>query len=233
IVAAMRLASALLVYLIRNRTEALPKAIFSRETLTAGLRYVFQKRIILGIISLDLFAVLFGGAVALLPVYANDILKVGASGLGILRAATALGAALTSIALAYAPPLKRAGSTMLGCVVIFGIATILFGISKNFYLSLFFLFVLGAADMISVIIRGVLVQMKTPHEMRGRVSAVNLVFIGASNELGEFESGLTAAWFGTVPAVVIGGIGTLIVAGLWNRFFPEIRSVKKLEEAMI
>lgn len=232
VVAAMRLASFLLVALIRNRTERLEASLMTLKTLLAGIRFVWDKKIILGTISLDLFAVLLGGAVALLPVYANDILKVGASGLGMLRAAPALGAALMAIALAYLPPLKRAGETMLACVALFGVATVLFGISKNFHFSLLCLFVLGAADMVSVVIRGVLVQVQTPHEMRGRVSAVNLVFIGASNELGEFESGLTASWFGTVPAVVIGGLGTLAVVGIWYRLFPEIRRFKRLEEPM-
>jgi MFS family permease len=227
-VAAMRLASVLLVSLMRNRTERLDKSAISWATLLAGIRYVFQKRIILGTISLDLFAVLLGGAVALLPVYANDILKVGPSGLGMLRAAPALGAALMAVSLAYLPPLKKAGPTMLGCVALFGVATILFGISRNFIFSIICLFILGAADMVSVVIRGVLVQVATPHEMRGRVSAVNLVFIGASNELGEFESGVTAAWFGVVPAVVLGGAGTLLVVSAWTWLFPEIRKIKTL-----
>ncbi|MCE9624023.1 MAG: MFS transporter [Deltaproteobacteria bacterium] len=231
VVAAMRLASVLLVYVIKNRTERLAPSVMNLKTLLAGIRFVWEKKIILGTISLDLFAVLLGGAVALLPVYANDILKVGASGLGMLRAAPALGAAIMAISMAYLPPLKRAGATMLACVAIFGAATVLFAVSKNFYFSLLSLFILGSSDMVSVIIRGVLVQIKTPHEMRGRVSAVNLIFIGASNELGEFESGLTASLFGTVPAVLIGGVGTLTVVAVWNWLFPEIRRFKKLEES--
>ncbi|MFO1462232.1 MAG: MFS transporter [bacterium] len=231
VVAALRLCSVLLVARIRNRTERLEPTLMSWKTLLAGIRFVWERKVIFGTISLDLFAVLLGGAVALLPVYANDILHVGAPGLGMLRAAPALGAALMAIALAYLPPLRRAGQTMFACVGLFGVATLLFGISKNFYFSLFCLFVLGASDMVSVVIRGVLVQIKTPHEMRGRVSAVNLIFIGASNELGEFESGLTASWFGTVPAVLLGGFGTLAVVGLWYWLFPEIRKVKRLEEA--
>jgi MFS family permease len=166
-----------------------------------------------------------------MPIYANEILKVGPSGLGILRAAPAVGAGFTALGLAYLPPLRRAGTTMFLCVALFGIFTILFGISTNFIFSLFCLFILGAADMVSVVIRGVLVQIKTPPVMRGKVSAVNLVFIGASNEIGEFESGLTAAWFGVVPAVVIGGIGTLIVVGLWAWRFPELRQYKRLEDS--
>ena len=158
-----------------------------------------------------------------MPIFANDILHVGPKGLGLLRAAPSIGAVLVAIYLARRPKIKRSGIVLLWAVVIFGISTILFGISKNFYLSLAILMILGAADMISVIIRSVLVQMETPQEMRGRVSAVNFVFIGASNELGEFESGLTAQWFGTVPAVVLGGLGTLGVAALWSKKFPELR----------
>lgn len=233
VVAAMRLASCVLVYAMQYRSVIVEKSVMNWNTLMAGLRYIFDKKVILGTISLDLFAVLLGGAIALLPVYANDILGVGARGLGILRAAPAVGAALTAVALAYLPPMKRAGSTMLLCVAIFGVCTILFGISKNFYFSIACLCVLGAADMISVVIRGVLVQVQTPNEMRGRVSAVNLIFIGASNELGEFESGLTAAWLGTVPAVVLGGAGTILVVMLWTRLFPQLRQFKRLEEPMI
>jgi MFS family permease len=228
VVCGMRFLSALLILGIKNRTLNLERGEVSWETLLAGIRYIREKRILLGVLSLDLFAVLLGGAVALLPVYANDILHVGAQGLGWLRTAPAIGATLMGIFLAYSPPLKRAGPTMLICVALFGIFTILFGVSKSFPFSLLCLALLGGADMISVIIRGVLVQTETPHAMRGRVSAVNLIFIGASNELGEFESGVTAAWFGTVPAVVIGGLGTLAVVLAWSRMFPEIRQVKSL-----
>ena len=184
----------------------------------------------MGIISLDLFAVLLGGAVALLPVFANDILHVGPSGFGILRAAPAIGAAVMAIALAHLPPIRRAGPVLLMSIAVFGAATILFGLSRHFVLSVMCLCILGAADMISVVIRGVLVQLKTPPAMRGRVSAVNLIFIGASNELGEFESGLTAHWFGVVPAVLIGGVGTLAIVALWARRFPEIRHYGELDE---
>lgn len=200
----------------------------SWNTVFAGLRYVFQKRLILGAISLDLFAVLLGGAVALLPFYANEILNVGPSGLGMLRAAPGLGATLMAILLTRLPPLKEAGKTMLLCVGLFGLFTILFGLSKNYHWSLFCLFALGAADMVSVVVRGVLVQTQTPDDMRGRVNAVNLIFIGASNELGEFESGLTAAWLGIVPAVVIGGLGTIAIVSIWAWRFPELRNFKKL-----
>ncbi len=198
------------------------------RSLLAGIRYVKNTKIILGIISLDLFAVLLGGATALLPIYANDILHVGPKGLGWLRTAPAVGAALMAILLTHRPPLKQAGTTMLMGVGLFGVFTLCFGLSHNFYLSLLFLFLMGASDMVSVVVRGVVVQMQTPPEMRGRVSAVNLMFIGASNELGEFESGLTAKLWGATPAVLIGGIGTLLIVGLWSFLFKEIRQYKKI-----
>ena len=182
----------------------------------------------LGAISLDLFAVLLGGAVALLPVYARDILHVGPLGLGMLRSAPSLGAALMAIFLAFRPIRGRAGILMLSGVFVFGAATCVFGISTDFYLSLAMLIIIGAADLISVYVRQTLVQLGTPEAMRGRVSAVNQVFIGASNELGEFESGITANWWGTVPATIIGGIGTLIVVGLWAWRFPKLRRADKL-----
>ncbi len=221
------IASTLLLLPITPRRDHIEQTELSWKNLVAGVRYVFDKRIILGAISLDLFAVLLGGAVALMPIYANDILLVGPKGLGFLRAAPAVGAAIMAIVLAYAAPMKKAGRTMLGCVAIFGVATILFGISTNFIFSIACLVILGAADMISVVIRGILVQVETPPAMRGRVSAVNIVFIGASNELGEFESGLTARWFGTIPAVVLGGLGTLAVVAIWSWRFPEIRNYKR------
>lgn len=223
-----RAGSLVLIALMKIRTGRMNKQEFSWDSMLAGIRYIFKERVILGIISLDLFAVLLGGAVALLPIYANEILHVGPKGLGILRAAPALGASLVAIALAYLPPLQQAGKTMLACVIIFGLSTLVFGVSTHFYLSLTALVILGASDMVSVIIRGVLVQVKTPPEMRGRVSAVNLIFIGASNELGEFESGVTANWFGVVPSVIIGGLGTLAVVGIWAGLFPEIRKYAKL-----
>jgi len=192
------------------------------DSLLEGLRFVFRRRTILGAISLDLFAVLFGGATALLPAYASDILEVGPDGLGLLRAAPGVGAAVVALVLAWRPLTERVGPAMLWGVALFGLATVVFGLSTSFLLSLAALAVLGAADMVSVYIRHLLVQLETPDEIRGRVSAVNAVFIGASNELGEFESGLTAAWFGTVPAVVVGGCATLVVAGTWTRLFPEI-----------
>jgi MFS family permease len=200
------------------------------ERVIEGVRFVRHRPVVLGAISLDLFAVLLGGATALLPVYARDILHVGPVGLGILRSAPAIGAAIVAISLGRRPLERQTGSKMFGSVAIFGIATIVFGVSANFYLSLAALFVLGASDMVSVFIRSALVQFATPDSMRGRVSAVNMLFVGASNELGEFESGLTAAWFGTVPAVVIGGIGTMVVVAIWMKLFPPLRTVDRLAD---
>jgi MFS family permease len=193
------------------------------HTLLSGLRFVWSRRPVLGAISLDLFAVLFGGATALLPVYAADVLHVGPSGLGLLRTAPGAGAALCGLAIGIAPIARHVGRWMFGGVVAFGIATVVFGLSTSFWLSVAALSLMGAGDMVSVYIRHLLVQLETPDAIRGRVSAVNAVFIGASNELGEFESGLTAAWFGTVPAVIVGGCATLLVAGVWSRLFPELR----------
>jgi MFS family permease len=198
------------------------------ETLFAGIRYVRTNRVLLGAISLDLFAVLLGGAVALLPMYARDILITGPWGLGVLRSAPAVGALAVGIALAYRPVRRRAGAVMLACVALFGAATIVFGASRVFALSVAALLVVGAADMVSVFVRQTLIQLTTPDAMRGRVSAVNMVFIGASNELGEFESGLTAEWVGAVRAVVLGGAGTLLVVAVWSAIFPELRKVDRL-----
>jgi MFS family permease len=198
-------------------------------TLFAGIAFIRRNRALLGAISLDLFAVLLGGAAALFPVYARDILHTGPWGLGLLRSAPAVGALGTALWLAHYPLQRRAGAMMFGGVAVFGIATVVFGLSRSFSLSLSALVVLGAADMISVVVRQSLVQLRTPDAMRGRVSAVNSMFIGASNQLGEFESGLTAAWFGTVPSVVIGGVGTLLVAALWMRVFRELAHVDALD----
>ncbi|MFJ3077592.1 MULTISPECIES: MFS transporter [Pseudomonas] len=192
----------------------------SLESLLAGIRFIRSRPDILGAISLDLFAVLLGGATALLPVFAKDILLTGPWGLGLLRSAPAVGALLMSLWLARFPVERKVGRTMFTAVGVFGVATIAFGLSTSFWFSLAVLVVLGAADMISMVIRGAFVQLETPDEMRGRVSAVNGLFIGASNQLGEFESGVTAHWFGTVPAVVLGGVGTLVVTGVWIRLFP-------------
>ncbi len=197
-------------------------------SLLAGVRYVLHRRIILGSISLDLFAVLLGGAVALLPAIARDVLGVGPTGLGMLRAAPAVGAGLMAAWLSVRPLGRHAGAKMLAGVAVFGVATIVFGLSRSLPLSLLALAVLGAADMVSVVVRLTLVQLATPPEMRGRVSAVNMVFVGASNELGEFESGFTAALLGVVPAVALGGVGTLLVVALFWFWFPELRRVDQL-----
>lgn len=218
----------LLMSSLSLRTSKMAPRSASLATLLEGFRYIWRSKLILGSISLDLFAVLLGGAVALLPVYAREILNIGASGLGILRAAPSAGAVLMAITVAHFPLRRRAGLTMLGCVFGFGVLTIVFGLSRSFPLSLAALVLLGACDMISVIVRHTLVQLSTPDEMRGRVSAVSGLFIGASNELGGFESGVTAQWFGTVPAVVLGGVGTVVVVLLWSRLFPSLRHADRL-----
>ncbi len=213
---------------IKARPAARAKEPVSLRTVLAGFRFIWEKKLILGSISLDMFAVLLGGAVALLPVYAREILHTGPWGLGLLRSAPGVGAAVMAIVVAHQPIRRRAGMTMLLCVAGFGVFTIAFGISRSLVLSLLALFLCGASDMVSVIIRATLVQIATPDEMRGRVNAVDMLFIGVSNELGEFESGLTAHWFGTVPAVVLGGIGTLVVIGIWAWLFPELRKADQL-----
>jgi MFS family permease len=194
----------------------------------AGLRYIWQHKIILGSISLDLFAMLLGGAVALLPVYASNILHAGPWGLGLLRSANGIGAGAMAILLAYRPLRRRAGATMLWCVASFGVFTVVFALSRSLILSMLSLIFVGAADMVSVVVRATLVQLATPNEMRGRVNAVDMVFIGASNEFGAFESGTTARFFGTVPAVVLGGIGAIVVTGIWALWFPEMRKAGSL-----
>lgn len=199
-------------------------------TLLSGLRFVCSRPVVLGAISLDLFAVLFGGSVALLPMFARDILHVGPVGLGLLRAAPGIGASICALILAWSPLRRHVGAWMFGGVAVFGVATIVFGLSENVALSLAALAILGAADMVSVYIRHLLVQLETPDFIRGRVSAVNAVFIGASNELGEFESGVTARWWGAVRAVVVGGIVTLVVTGVWARLFPQLRGTHTFPE---
>jgi MFS family permease len=226
------LVAAFLMSTLGGRRVTGPKAEGSRlSRVVDGVRFVRDRRIILGAISLDLFAVLFGGAVALLPVYARDILHAGPVGLGLLRSAPAVGAAFTAFTLARRPLERHSGHRMFLAVAIFGAATIVFGLSTNIVLSMAALFVTGAADMVSVFIRSALIQYATPDPMRGRVSAVNMLFIGASNELGEFESGITAALFGTVPAVVLGGLGTLAVVAGWMLWFPKLRRVDRLKDA--
>lgn len=192
------------------------------DSMLDGVRYIRAHTVILGAISLDLFAVLLGGATALLPIYARDILHIGPWGLGLLRACPAVGALLTAAWLARHPIERRAGRLMFSSVTLFGLATVVFGVSRSVALSMLALAVLGGSDVVSVVIRGTLVQLQTPHPLRGRVNAVNSLFIGASNQLGEFESGFTAAWFGVVPAVVLGGLGTLGIALLWRRMFPAL-----------
>jgi MFS family permease len=195
-----------------------------------GLAFVWRRRPVLGAISLDLFAVLFGGAVALLPAYATDILQVGPQGLGWLRAAPGIGAAAMGAWLTLRPIRQRAGFAMFAGVAVFGLATIVFGLSRSFMVSMCALAVLGAADMVSVFVRHLLVQLETPDEMRGRVGAVSSMFIGASNELGEFESGLTAAWWGLAPAVVVGGAMTLMVVVIWVALFPALRKLDRFAQ---
>lgn len=194
----------------------------SLNTLLAGVRFVRHRPVVLGAISLDLFAVLLGGATALLPIFAKDILHTGPWGLGLLRAAPAAGAFMLSVALTRWPITRHVGQVLLGAVALYGAATLVFGVSTSFGLSIAALVVAGAADMVSVVIRQSLVQLDTPDAMRGRVSAVNSVFIGASNQLGEFESGATAALLGPVGSVLLGGVGTLVVAGLWFKLFPAL-----------
>ncbi len=201
---------------------------FSIRTVLAGLEYVWQTKLLLGSISLDLFAVMLGGAVALLPIFATEILHAGPRGLGLLRAMPSVGALIVSLILVVRPIKRRAGATMLTCVGIYGVATIVFGLSRNLWLSLAALLVTGASDMVSVVVRSSILQLATPPEMRGRVSAVNWLFIGASNEFGEFESGLTASWWGAVPAVIVGGIGSLLVTGSAAALFPNLRHADAL-----
>jgi len=228
--------SAILTLRIHPRTASPEKDLAEKEpvslrTVLAGFRFIWEKKLILGSISLDMFAVLLGGAVALLPVYARTILHTGPWGLGLLRSAPGVGAALMAIVVAHRPIRRRAGLAMLLSVAAFGVLTIVFGVSHSLIVSLVALFLLGASDMVSVIIRATLIQVATPDEMRGRVNAVDMLFIGVSNELGEFESGLTAQWFGTVPAVVLGGVGTLLVIATWAWLFPELREANQLTVA--
>ncbi|MHB1023201.1 MAG: MFS transporter [Acidobacteriaceae bacterium] len=213
---------------LKVRPGRMEKRAFSVKTVLAGLHYVKDTKILLGSISLDLFAVLLGGAVALMPIFAEDVLHAGPRGLGLLRAMPAFGALTISMLLTWRPIRRHAGALMLTCVGIYGAATVIFGLSTNVMLSLAALYIIGASDMISVVVRSSVLQLATPPEMRGRVSAVNSLFLGASNEFGEFESGLTAHWWGAVRAVVIGGIGSLMVTGLWSVFFPALRNVDTL-----
>jgi MFS family permease len=194
----------------------------------SGIHYIRDHKNILGAISLDLFAVLLGGATALLPAYAHDILHTGPWGLGLLRLSPAIGALTTSVIIAHNPIRKHAGMRMFCAVIVFGLATIAFALSRSVWLSMAILAILGSADVLSVVVRSTLVQLETPDQMRGRVSAVNTLFIGTSNQLGEFESGVTASWFGLIPATIIGGVGSILVALLWMRLFPGLRKLDRL-----
>lgn len=216
---------------IRHRSRALAPQAASFDSLTAGIRFIFQRPVVLGAISLDLFAVLLGGATALLPIFARDILHTGPEGLGVLRSAPALGAVLVGVWLSRVPIQRRAGRWLLGAVGLYGLMMIAFGLAQVFWVALAALAVSGAADMVSVVIRQSLVQLETPDGMRGRVGAVNSVFIGASNQLGEFESGATAAVLGPVGSVLLGGVGTLLVVATWTRIFPDLAQRDRLQPA--
>jgi MFS family permease len=231
--AVLLLCSALLLLLVKVRHTARGRGALTWAATLAGFNFIRNQKIVLGAISLDLFAVLLGGATALLPVYARDILAVGPSGLGILRSAPALGALLSATLMVHYPIRKDIGRALLAWIAVFGTATIAFGLSTNLILSLAMLALLGGADMVSVIIRRVLIQVATPDDMRGRVSSIEGVFIGASNELGEFRAGVMAALFGTVTAVVIGGVGTVLVVALWTKWFPQLREVDSMESITV
>ncbi|HZS70191.1 MAG TPA: MFS transporter [Candidatus Acidoferrum sp.] len=225
--AACAVTAAIMIARMRLDARAPAREPTTMRTVLAGLRYIWQERLILGAISLDLFAVLLGGAVALLPVYAREILHTGPWGLGLLRSAPGIGAGCMALVLAH-KQMRRAGKKMLWCVAGFGLFTVLFGVSRSFVASMIALFFVGALDMVSVIVRAVLIQLWTPDAMRGRVNAVDMIFIGASNELGEFESGVTAHWLGTIPAVVLGGVAAMAVTAIWAWRFPELRDADRL-----
>ncbi|MCC2684731.1 MAG: transporter, partial [Paenibacillaceae bacterium] len=224
------LTASVLTFAIRLKLTATKREPVTLRSVFLGLEFVWRKPLILGTISLDLFAVLLGGATALLPIFAQDILNTGPVGLGLLRTAPAIGALLMSLVLARFPLRKAAGLTLFAALGVFGAATIVFALSTNLIVSLAALAFVGGSDVISVVIRSSLVQLQTPDEMRGRVNAVNSLFIGTSNQLGEFESGMLAGWVGAVPAACIGGLGTIAVAGLWMVLFPSLRKLKSLAE---
>ncbi|TPW27760.1 MFS transporter [Pararhizobium mangrovi] len=221
-------AASLSILMVASPPQRFTKEPQSWRTLSAGFRHIWEEKIVLGAVSLDMVAVLLGGAVALMPVFARDILHLGPWGLGMLRAGPGIGAVAMAALLAARPIRNGAGKAMLLGVAIFGLGTIVFGLSRTPWLSVVALIAMGAADMISVYVRQTLIQLWTPDQLRGRVSAVNMVFIGASNELGEFRAGGMAALIGTVPTVVLGGVGTLIVTALWGRLFPAMRKVENL-----
>lgn len=212
------------------RVESGPRDLrgVSLESLFSGIAFVYRNKVILGTISLDLFAVLLGGATALLPIFAQDILHAGPFALGLMRTAPAVGALMMSVVFAYYPLHKSVGMKLFAALGVFGLATILFAVSRSIVVSLFALFLTGASDVVSVVIRSSLVQLQTPDDMRGRVNAVNSLFIGTSNQLGEFESGTLAGFFGAVPSAFIGGIGTLVIAALWMGLFPSLRKIQSL-----
>jgi MFS family permease len=229
--ALLLLAAVTLIAMVRKRRAPSARAALSWTILLEGVRFVWHRKTVLGAISLDLFAVLFGGATALLPAYTRDVLHAGPEVFGLLRAAPGVGAGLTAIFLAFRPVTRRVGQVMFFGVGAFGAATVILGLSHWFWVAMVSLVVLGVGDMISVFVRSLLVQLETPDSIRGRVSAVNSVFIGASNELGEFESGTTAAWFGLVPAIVAGGAATLLISALWARvFFPRLWRLHTFEQ---
>jgi len=229
VMAVFSLLAAMLAGMITVHGPVVEKEPPTFAALFAGVRFVRHNAAILGTISLDLFAVLLGGATALLPIYAHDILQTGPWGLGVLRAAPAVGALLMTAVVARHAITRRVGMRMFQSVIVFGVATVVFALSRLMWLSIVALAAMGAADMISVVIRTSLVQLATPDEMRGRVGAVNYLFINASNQLGQFESGITAALFGAMPATVLGGVGTIAVALLWMKLFPALRNVERLE----
>jgi MFS family permease len=230
ICAVLFLASTVFIWCIPIKHAPPPRAPLSFETLFAGVNFVRRNPVVLGAMSLDMFAVIFAGATALLPIFARDIFQVGTWGLGLMRAAPAVGALICSFVIARFPLTRHVGVVMYAAVAVFGLATILFGLSTSFMLSMAMLLVIGASDMLSVVIRQPIIQLETPDAMRGRVSAVNALFIGTSNQIGEFRAGLTAAWLGTIPAVLIGGIGTLLVVMIWIRAFPPLFRMDEFEQ---
>jgi hypothetical protein len=231
-VAAILLLAAIgMVALVQKRRMPGIRSAASWASLLQGIRFVWYRKTVLGAISLDLFAVLFGGATALLPAFTRDVLHAGPDVFGYLRAAPGIGAGVTALWLAFRPVSRHVGATMFVGVAALGVATVVFGLTHTFWVAMTALVILGVGDMISVFVRSLLVQLNTPDEIRGRVSAVNSVFIGASNELGEFESGVTAAWFGLVPAIVLGGAATLLVTVLWARvLFPSLWRMRTFEQ---
>jgi MFS family permease len=226
--AAISLFAAAMIYLTRHEPVRIVREPVTLASVFAGIRFICRREAVLGAISLDLFAVLFGGATALLPIFARDVLHTGSWGLGLLRSAPAVGALLVSLRLARRPIQRRVGKLMFGAVALYGLATLVFALSRSFPLSLAALALTGAFDMVSVVVRQSLVQLETPNEMRGRVSAVNSIFIGASNQLGEFESGVTAGWLGAVPSVALGGVTTVLIVALWIKLFPSLARRERL-----